>query len=81
MASPDVWGIADIMAQLDVSRVTVSKWRQRPGFPVPGYINRGSTAIWNPDDIRNWVREHAGTNAIRARASGPHPNQDPPPRA
>lgn len=67
-AAPEVWGVADICDELGVTRLTVLRWRERPGFPPAGHVNRGKTAVWDPAAVLEWAAHNAGAAHARAAA-------------
>lgn len=65
---PDVWGIADICEAVDVTRKTVSGWRDRADFPPAAKVNRGKTAVWDRVQVLHWIEVNSGVERIRAIA-------------
>lgn len=61
---PELWGIHEIAAELDVRRETVHYHAGRDGFPEPvAELTMGR--IWRADDVRAWAKTRAKAKGRR----------------
>lgn len=53
-ALPELWGPAEILEQLEVSKATLTRWRERDDFPAPEQeLHMGP--LWRAVDVREWA--------------------------
>lgn len=50
------WRMADIMADLGVTKKTVYRWINELGFPKPKIIK--NVAYWHERDVKHWHRDN-----------------------
>lgn len=51
---PELWGVAEIVAEIGVTKMTVQRWRARRDFPKPALELRMGP-VWIADDVRAWA--------------------------
>jgi hypothetical protein len=72
-----IWTSGDICRHYGISASTLRYWRGRPGFPDPLKWSRNGGGVWDPREVRAWVRDFRATGStrrlevIRAFARGP----------
>jgi len=52
---PEIWGIPEMAAALDVHPRVAAGWTKQPDFPKPRELQMGR--IWLAADVRKWRRQ------------------------
>jgi len=61
---PELWGVAEIAANLGLARETVYYHWRRPGFPKPvARLKMGP--VWLADEVRAWRGKDTGPKTDR----------------
>ncbi len=66
-----LWGVQGIMQECKVSRRTVYKWIDSPGFPKPVPVVGGGAPVWEARAIEAWRKRTQKPSGRPRKAKGP----------
>ena len=60
-----LWGVGDVMREMDIAESTLHAWRKHPDFPTPWETSSGP--IWEAQAVRAWARRRPKPGRPRKR--------------